>query len=535
MISNHPYSRYALALIMQEGGISSVEEVSHKLLIRFIKDGLNHFRVRPGEPNADEIRFDYVPESYLHTHKKYIGSHCNEGFFLTPNIISLDKAAKNAWNGLVKLKAALEKKGKFEQTESATMSVMPMAAKFNNGKLSQSPPKVSLLEASLCAITTSTPDKPALHSREGKANRKNYIPTAIIPDLPLDDLRKFISVFREMQRTQTTDLMVGKYQETDKDGKKRQNPFFRPKLSNGNFPHAPRRPELASAALLGAIGSFAREAGYPHSNVEEVLEKLKGAPMYIISYGKAQVVSYTHYVVDLAKNNRLNTIIDSLHRVWGMLYVSGNSPTLRNQKFDGFVLFASRFLQLYDHHTFKDFLSVRGEYPKELTILFTTFYRRVMKIDDALVKSATSLGRWLNRVAFFAACAELDVDYKNTEVMRAKGSDVSKLKAKTLVELESAAFSAKSATALVSQVITRAGRISGQDAPPEALPFIEAVTSGALGETEKESLENAKNMIVVFSRIRGAAQPAPLAEVVEGEAEEGTEYGDSNLSEDETE
>jgi len=538
MISNHPYSRYALALIMQEEDITAAEDISHKLLIRFIKDGLNHFRLRPRRDNGDDdkVRFEYVKESYLTRHPKYIGAHCNEGFFLAPNILSSDRQAGKGWNGLLKISKALEAKIELHKQAEAKMAIMPMAGKFNNGRMNQTYPKLSFFEACLCAITTSTPYKPALHNRE-KSTRgkgKNYVSAAIIPDLSLEDLKRFIEVFREMQRTQTSDLMIGRY-----NAEQKPNPYSHPKLSNGNFPHAPWRPELASAALLGAIGAFAKEAEYPHSNIEEVLEKLKNAPMYIVSYGKAQVVTYGHYVVDLAKNDRLNTIINALHWVRGMLYVSSDSDKmkerkLRDQKFDVFVLFASRFLQLFDNHTFKDFLSLRGEYPRQLTTLFTTFYRRVMKINEPLVKSATALGRWLNRVAFFAACAELEIDSKNKEAVRARGVDVSKLKAKTLVELESAAFSAKSATALVSQVITRAGRISGQDAPPEASPFIEAVTSGLLGETEKESLENAKNMIVVFSRIRGSAQPITPIDVEE-EGKEELEDEESSLSEAEQE
>ncbi len=532
MISNHPFSRYALALVMQDQGILTADNISHRMLLRFINEGLNHFRLRPAGSAGtdDQVKFEYVPASYLTRHTKYISRHCNEGFFLTPNILTSDKGSKNAWNALVKMKERLEGKADFEKSESATMSIMPMAAKFNNGRMSQSPPKVSLLEASLCAITTSTPHKPALHVREKSSKGQTYVPAAIIPDLPLDDLKKFIEVFREMQRTQTVDLLIGKY-----NAEQKPNPYFRPKLSNGNFPHAPWRPELASAALLGAIGAFAREAEYPYSKVEEVLEKLKSAPMYIVSYGKAQVVSYNHYVVDLAKDNRLSAIISALHLVRPLLYVPGDSRKIRDQKFDGFILFASRFLQLFDQYSFKDFLSTRGEYPKELTILFTTFYRRVMKITEPLVKSATALGRWLNRVAFFAACAELEIDPKNKEAVRARGVDIAKLKAKTLVELESAAFSAKNATALVSQVITRAGRISGQDAPPEALPFIEAVTSGILGETEKESLENAKNMIVVFSRIRGLSQPIAAPELSEEDSEQETVDDESTLSEEERE
>jgi len=118
-----------------------------------------------------------------------------------------------------------------------------------------------------------------------------------------------------------------------------------------------------------------------------------------------------------------------------------------------------------------------------------------MKIDPKVINSASALGHWLNQIAYFASANEN------------KGKsyqDITDGKAKIIVELESSAFSAKTPTALVSQIITRAGRISGQDAPKEVQLFIQKVISGELGESEKESLENAKNMVVVFARIRSS-------------------------------
>jgi hypothetical protein len=524
MISNHPYSRYALALVMNQQELDSIDRLKPRHLLQLVKEGLEHFRMRPIDTSDEtKVQFDFVKASYLQKHSKYISSHCNEGFFLAPNILSSDKGSKHAWNGLLKIQKELENGSRYDSSESATMSIMPMAAKFNNGKMSQSPPKITLLEACLCAITTSTPHKPSLHTREKQSKGYTYVSTAIIPDLPLQELRRFITVFQEMHRTQTRDLMTGKI---NRDGNTLQ--YFRPNLSNGNFPHAPRRHELASAALLAAIGRFAKEAEYPQSQIEDVLEKLQNAPLYIVSYGKAQVVSYSHYVVALAKSDRLSTIIDALHSVYWMVYLPNDTRKVRQQKFEQFIFFAARFLQLFHNHAFKRFLSVRAEYPKELTILFTTFFRRIMKIDDSLVKSAASLGRWLNRVAYFAAREEVENKTKDGNAI--DKAEVTKLKAKIIVELESAALSAKSATALVSHVITRAGRISGQDAPSEALPFTQAVTTGSLGESEKESLENAKNMIVTFARIRSTSELVS-AEVETGDATEEEE----SLSEDEKE
>ena len=57
-------------------------------------------------------------------------------------------------------------------------------------------------------------------------------------------------------------------------------------------------------------------------------------------------------------------------------------------------------------------------------------------------------------------------------------------------------FSAKSGDALIAYTITRAGRLSGFDAPTEASLFMEKAASGEL------SLEQAKNLIIAFSRLK---------------------------------
>jgi hypothetical protein len=489
MISNHFYTRYGLALLMQEKNISQIEDITPTMLGSLIQTGLDHFRLQPivSSEDNDKIKFQYAKEKFLSNNTKYISKHCNEGFYLSPNIITIDLQAMNSWRALLKTKKMLLENVKLTKSEKATMSIMPLTSKFNNGKTSQSSPSVSFLEACLCLITTSTPYKPALHTRE----KISYISTAIIPDLELNDMVKFISLFKDMQLTQVNNMMEGSIKrEEDK------LEYRRPNLSNGNFPHAPRRPELASAALLGAIGRFAKATEYPNTNAEEVLEKLINRPIYIISYGKAQSVTYNHYIVDLAKNNRLNTIIDALGRFVAYSSDTKNKKNIK-QKRNIFFLFASRFLQLFDKQSFREFIATRGEYPKELKVLLTTYYRNVMKIDPKVINSAHALGHWLNQIAYFASANEN------------KGKsyqDITDGKAKIIVELESSAFSAKTPTALVSQIITRAGRISGQDAPKEVQLFIQKVIAGELGESEKESLENAKNMIVVFSRIRSSKE-----------------------------
>ncbi|MGD8781953.1 MAG: hypothetical protein PVH88_23695 [Ignavibacteria bacterium] len=516
MISDNFYTRYGLALVLQENSILNSENLTPEMLKNEIQTSLNHFRVRPISLDIDEkVKFQFVNEDFLLNNSKYISRHCGEGYYLCPNIITKDIQALKSWNALIKMKQELNSKIDFTKKSDATMSRIPLTSKFNNGKISQSVPRASLLEICLCLIVSTTPFKPSLHARD----KETYVATAIIPDMELSDLQKFISILKVMQRTKTKNLLIGK--SFKKEGKVT---YFRPNLSNGNFPYAPRRSELASAALLGAIGRFAKETEYPNTEAESVLEKLKNRPLYIISYGKAQSVSYTHYIVDLAKDNKLCDIIDALGKF--SPYLSDHkSKKNKQQKLDNFFLFASRFLQLFDKQSFREFLSVRGEYPDELKILLTTFFRSVMKINNEVIESAIALGHWLNQVAYFAAADE----HKGKSYQ-----EISDAKAKIIVELESAVFSAKTPTALVSQVITRAGRISKRDAPNEAQLFIKKIIADELGETEKASLENAKNMIVVFSRIKGSKAESHSEEDFTEVGEE-TAENEIQLTEDEKE
>ena len=111
-------------------------------------------------------------------------------------------------------------------------------------------------------------------------------------------------------------------------------------------------------------------------------------------------------------------------------------------------------------------------------------------INEEIVQSAKALGHWLNLVAYSVAKAEIkNGNAKDREQLR-------ELKAKVLVEMESAIFAAKSADALVAHIIARAGRLSATDAPIEASLFIEKAASGSL------TLEQAKNLLIAFSRLR---------------------------------
>ncbi|MEC9487544.1 MAG: hypothetical protein UMU76_08630 [Prosthecochloris sp.] len=497
---NHFYARYGLALTMLNNRLDSPDEVTPEMLISELENGQNRFRLEPlpFKIENDSVEFRYLSKDYFRENKARIGSQGksivqmgNDGsavvsYFLAPTIITSNKGAGNAWKAVSDTQKEL-KGGKFFASKEATMSLMPLSGKINNGKQSQSNAKSSLIEVASCAITTFTPHKPALLPKlmSGETD-----PACIIPDLALNDLRRFIHLFQKMSSSGTKKLLMGKVK-TNKKKTETVYIFQRPKICSGNFPYAPRQSALGSVGLLGAIGRWAKEANY-WVDGKRVLESLKSRPIYIVEYGNAKSVSYGHWIVELAKEDFLCDIIDAVQY---SQILSEEKRDLSSPKYQLFFLFASRFFQLFEQKSFQDFLSIRAEYPQELEKLFNTYFINAMQKDETVVHSARALGHWLNSTAYWAALKEAENRDKqgDKEMIR-------KLKAKFLAEMESTVFAAKSHDALLAQVVTRAGRLSQSDAPNAATLFFDAVAAGKL------TLEESKNLIVAYSRLRSTAE-----------------------------
>ena len=389
---------------------------------------------------------------------------------------------------------------------------MPTSGEFNafsdSGNIGRGKPSATVFDRCLALITSTTALKPCLQYKSGvgKVSTDN---TCLIPDLDISDLRNFIRLFKRI-RIQKLDssLMVGKVECEEKTLKYIPK---RPNIFRGNFPNAPHSSALGSVALLGAIGEMTKEKDVSELAVR-VLESLKECNFYAIKYGDASVFSFNHSIIRLAERGKLRRIVDSLYYV--VLYKEGRRSTNNAFEYQKFDLFASRFLQIFNRPTFKDFLAFRAEYPYDIELLLNTYFCDMEKIDKEIVTSAKELGKWLNYVAYRSAQKEVGTS--------SRWDDLIKAKAKVLVELESSVFSAKSGDALIAYTITRAGRLSGFDAPTEASLFMERAASGEL------PLEQAKNLIIAFSRLKSKKEEADKASLndnqsIENENEEMTE------------
>lgn len=482
---NHFYSRYGKAMLYTES-----DELSKDRAVELLEHGLGHFRLVAG--------FFEGQKKASYTYQSKAKGNPKKGIFLASSTISTDKGAHHLWNKAQQLLKKLRKeKTKLDSKETLSQAIAPSSGEYNNGR-SRHAPTVTLGEAVFCAITTLTPYKPSISFR-GKSG--SYINHCIIPDLPLDGLIRFIKLFERMTLTKTQkELLQGRVVKTETKNKVTYKPY-RPLIYNGNFPNPPRSAYLAVLGILASIAEWAEEADETPW-AEEVLDSLKGADLYLVSYGDAKPVRYNHFIIELAKQGELRRIIDSIYytEIFGKGKRSQGDEDNTFKKFD---MFASRFLQLLSGPTFKDFIAFRAQYSYDILPLFNLYFTKMENIDPKIVSSARELGSWLNFVAYLTAKNE-DASFSET---------FKKAKAKVLIEIESSVFSAKSGDALVAQVITRAGRLSGMDAPEEATTFIEAAASGEL------SLERAKNLLMVFARLRskyekkGSKEEAAIGEV----------------------
>lgn len=497
MIAVHPFLRYAQALIMNENDLSSCDEITFNQIIAEIEKGLNSFRIYPVESieGKVKVKFDFIKQEKGDT---------KQGVFLSPNVITKDKQAKNTWKASHDLVKDLQS-NPLNNLNDMTMSIAPITGEYLSfsmkGGMGRGKPKCTLTERGLGLVTTLTPYKPCLQYRIDKRGMPEMFNVCIIPDLPVEELKGFIRFFKLMLKTETAnDLMYGNVVST-KTGKdnteKNTYEAKRPLIYRGNFPNPPRSSALGSVALLGTIGEFVKESKFSEQ-VKSVLESLKETTMYLVKYGGASTFTFNHHVIDLAKEGKLKAIIDSLY--YSKLY-NQDRRSSSNSEYQKFDLFTSRFLQLFNHAAFKDFLAFRAEYPSEVTILFNTYFIKMEKIDPTIVSSARAMGKWLNQVAYFAAKAEIKENSQNYK------EELRKAKSKGLTEIESSIFCAKSGTALIAQTITRAGRLSTTEAPNEATLFIDKTNSGDL------LLDDAKNLLIAYSRLNPYTKKVdPLSE-----------------------
>lgn len=514
----HSYPRYGLAVAayLSQLAETTTEIELRTALVRAIEAGLGRFRMRTWDSSLHDkvLKFEPVRLDELADKPQLVQSAglAAQGVYLFPTLVTTDGGAKDTFRNAQEVIKQLQGATALSATFTLSRSFAPTTAKINNGTASQSPPPGTLLEAACAIITTVTPLKPAAWPG---------INTVIIPDLPLPQLREFVAVFEGMLGQETADLMHTRERPltvavapkaTGKEAKPAAPEFRRPRLHSGNYPDAPRDAgAFGPVGLLGAIGRWARRT-QQQGRGRAVLDTLAGQPLHVISYDQISQVRFDHHTTRLALDYDLTGIVDSLYLGTRFYSEAGNPGTpFSKPEFKTFCLMAGRFLQSFTTAAFIDFLAFRAEYAAEIEPLFTEYFR-TMKPE--IVESAGELGRWLNRTAYFAARAEAE-DFPSKK--KGKDQQIKEGKAKILVVLESAALSAKSPEAMISQVLTQAGRMSLDEAPDEARRFVTAANTGEITH------DQAKHLLIAYMRLRSAGKSKAATDETEAAGSTATE------------
>jgi hypothetical protein len=174
---------------------------------------------------------------------------------------------------------------------------------------------------------------------------------------------------------------------------------------------------------------------------------------------------------------------------------------------------------LFNQPAFRDFLAFRAEYPEPVFTLLKSYFLNMEKIEPAIVTSARVMGKWLNLAAYIAAKNDVNPNPSSKE----DWEKIRKQKAKFLVELESSVYGARTSDALAFQAVERAARLSGMDAPEGSAYFLEEICKG-----EKLSLDQAKHLLIAFSRIRNKKEQNDTPPEAKGEVDELDEQTDDD-------
>ena len=520
----HPYPRYGLAAALVQAKCKPLKFASlaesdvAKMLARTLESGLGNFRMTTLNDPLNDEALQYIPIAFddLTSNPTWVQSAglAVQGIYLFPSVITIDGKAQGTFDKAFEMLTAL-RSGKSLFTKTGfSRSFAPTTAKFNqNARASLSEPTGTLFEAVCSAIATLTPIKPAAW-----INQRN---TGIYPDLPLDEMNDalygFVSLFEEMSLNENDNLMLCKMPKKaaisvdpakparkakkEKPGVAPKSEYKRPRLHNGNYPFAPRDAEtFGTAGLLGAIGRWA------HSNKDLergriVLESLVDCPLYVVNYDTILQAQFHHSIIHLAQENRLSDIVEALTfdtRLYGEIEqnrVNWDSPARKM-----FAFHAARFLQTFSKPAFRDFLSIRVEYPSALSPLFQEYFMNVKQsnITQEIVDAACALGQWINQAAYQAAKKQVEEEDKNKQTP----DRIRQRKARILVALDGMAMGARTPTALTSSIMRETGMLTPYDAPNTVLPFLKA--SGIGEEHGGLSMETTRQLLMTYMRVQGS-------------------------------
>jgi len=498
---DHPYIKYAIALIMEKCNYHSYDIISVNDIVDELKICKAEFSLKLNESLKEKERIAFV---YSNEKPNWTKSIIDKESYVmaSPHIASSD--INSLYEEIQSIIANLEKK---ESSKGyIKKSLFPLGGEYlrfsDSGSVGKTYTKLMNKEIALIAITALTSKKPcrSIWTKKGKVN------VCIIPDFSLDVTKDFISIFNRLEKQKSDGLFIG---HTFQKSKKVCASL--PRIYWGNYSNASKSSYLQALSVLGYIGELIEDADYS-SKAQNVMKELEANPVHLIKpipkSESAEIIKYNHFIIEIAKNGFLNNIIDrlyysKLYKFKGLKRVDGKSIYKKNgfnneekeSEYEKFDYCTSKFLTLFNHYSFNEFLSCRVEYPIEISTILTLYFLKMEQISKEIIESAEAFGAWINRCSFIAAIKESYPNKRWEELKDEEKIKVVEKKYKFLVELESSIFSSANSRSMISNIITRVGRLSSKDVPPEATLFIKAAIEPSIDTS------TAKNLLIAFSRI----------------------------------
>ena len=119
---NHPYLKYAQALLLEQNKLSSVEQINVDLIKKEIELGLSHFSV--------QVCGDYEGKSSVKFSFSESRNNAKQYVFLAPNVISTEMLSKNIYKSVKEI--LLVQDIDLAKSTDIAMSDMPICGEFNS-------------------------------------------------------------------------------------------------------------------------------------------------------------------------------------------------------------------------------------------------------------------------------------------------------------------------------------------------------------------------------------------------------------------
>ena len=207
-MSEHPYIRYAQALIMHTYNLNSISDIKFEFLIAEIEKGISAFSMQPSEvyEGKENVKFYYVRKK----------NSASDFIFLSPNAIINEIRSKDLWNAAndyINHYKTCEENNLTDRVD-IKMSQIPVSGELlifsAKGGASKGCPKSTVFEQGLGLVTTLTKNKPCLQYVCGTDKNISIENTCIIPDLSVQDMVDFIYVFERMNEQELdSNIMYG--------------------------------------------------------------------------------------------------------------------------------------------------------------------------------------------------------------------------------------------------------------------------------------------------------------------------------------